>query len=131
MFVVHAHGFVVFVHFVRRQFDIDEARRGQFIGRVDCDMARVFAQVHVRLFDDENARRRSVVEIEAVGIVEQMFAVRVRVVVGLVQRFVVPTYAFEMHLMRCLTEMIDECIGFVDNGEIGEIANERESQCCS
>ena len=131
MLVVHAHGFVVLVHFVRRQFDIDEARRGQLEGGVDCDMARVFAQVHVRLFDDENARRRPVVEIEAVGIVEHMFTVRVRVIVGLVRRFVVPAYAFEMYLMGCLTEMIDECVGFVDNSEIGEIANKREGQCRS
>ena len=100
--------------FIGRQFNVDPADRVEFVRGVDIDLTGIFAYEDVGLLDDEHARGRAVVEVETIGTVEEMFAIGI----GLVQGIVVPTQTFEVNVRRRLTEMVDEGVGFVDDGQI-------------
>ena len=78
---------LVVVKIIGRQFNIDPADRVQFVRGVDIDLTGIFAREDVGLLDDEHTRGRTIVEVETIGAVEQMFAIGI----GLVQGIVVPT----------------------------------------
>lgn len=99
---------------MRGKFHIDPTDWFQLERGIKTQSTGVFAHEYIGFFDDENTRRRSVVEFETLGIVRKILTRRF----GVIQRFVMPTNAFRIDRRRDLTEMIDESIGFVNDGDI-------------